>query len=85
MARRALAPRKNSCATLAKTKAAQQNIAMAAGLTTTPATSSDSSASSAAEVGIRKFRRALASVARRQAITGPMPLSSTSTSASGTV
>ena len=39
----------------------------------------------AAATGSAKFRRTLASVARRQAISGPMPLSSTSTSASGTV
>ncbi len=41
--------------------------------------------SSAHATGTRKLRRALASVARRQAITGPMPLSSTRISASGTV
>ena len=41
--------------------------------------------SAAAPSGSAKFRRALASVARRQAMTGPIPLSSTSTSASGTV
>ncbi|MDQ3849801.1 MAG: hypothetical protein M3296_04190 [Actinomycetota bacterium] len=39
----------------------------------------------AAATGTRKLRRALARVARRQATSGPMPLSSTSTRASGTV
>ena len=40
---------------------------------------------SAAAAGSRKLRRALAAVALRHAITGPIPLSSTSVIASGTV
>jgi hypothetical protein len=70
---------------LANTNAPQQNIAIANGFSRTPAASSTSRVSSADRAGIRKWRRALAKVARRQAITGPIPLSSTSTSASGTV
>ena len=70
---------------LPNTNAPQQNIAIANGFSCTPAASSTSSVRSASAAGARKWRRALARVARRQAITGPMPLSSTSTSASGTV
>ena len=70
---------------LPSTNAAAQNIAIANGLCETPAPSSATSATSARSAGATKLRLALASVARRQAITGPMPLSSTRTSASGTV
>ena len=57
----------------------------AVALPVTPKASRATSTTSAATVGHRKLRRALARVARRQAMTGPMPESRTSTSASGTV
>ena len=57
----------------------------AVALPVTPNASSATSTTRAPAVGHRKLRRALASVARRHAMTGPMPDSSTSTSASGTV
>ena len=70
---------------LPSAKAAQQNIASASGLESTPPSTSTTSTNSAHASGTRKLRRALASVARRQVITGPMPLSSTRISANGTV
>jgi hypothetical protein len=85
IARRARTPRKNSCPTLPSTNAAQQNIAIANGFCETPAANNRTSVSRAQRIGARKFLRALAKVARRQAITGPMPLSSTRIKASGTV
>ena len=69
----------------ASTKAAKTNIRTAVALSVTPAARSATSSASATAVGTRNVRRALAAVARRQAIAGPMPDSSTSTSASGTV
>ena len=57
----------------------------AAGRAPAPTASTRTSAARAATIGTRKLRRALAHVARRQAMTGPIPDSSTSRSASGTV
>ena len=86
IALRALTPRQYSWPTLPSTNAAQQNIAIASGLPVlTPAPSSATSVTSAASSGATKLRRALASVALRQAMTGPIPLSSTRIRASGTV
>ncbi len=52
-------------------------------LPVTPATRQTSSVTTAAPTGNAKLRRRFAAVARRHAISGPMPDSSTSTSASG--
>jgi hypothetical protein len=85
IARRADTPRASSWPTTATTKAANANIVTAATFSVAPKAMRSTSVSKAAATGHRKLRRALASVARRHAITGPMPDSSTSTSASGTV
>jgi hypothetical protein len=86
IARRARTPRQNSCPTTATTKAARQNIASAACRSATPpATSSTTSTAAAAADGKISARLRFAAVARRQAITGPSPDSSTRTSASGTM
>ncbi len=49
-----------------------------------PSSSASTSASAATAIGSVKLRRRLAAVARRQAISGPMPDSSTSRNVSGT-
>jgi hypothetical protein len=83
IARRARIPRHSSCPTVPNTKAAKENMSSAGIELVTPAASSPHSTTSAAVVGTAKVRRRFAGVARRQAIRGPMPDSSTSTSASG--
>ena len=70
---------------LPNTNAAQQNIAIANGFSAMPDQIRTTNVASATSTGTTKLRRALASVARRQAIAGPIPLSSTRISASGTV
>ena len=60
-------------------------MASASGLLPRPSAPSTASAATPASAGLSRLRRRFAAVARRQAITGPMPESSTSTSASGTV
>jgi hypothetical protein len=57
----------------------------AVALSVTPNATRATSTTRAPVTGQRKLRRALASVARRHAMTGPMPDSRTSISASGTV
>src|SRR3954453_10804545 len=84
--RRAEAPRQNSCATVASTKATRQNMSSEGMLSA--AFVNATSATSAANVnasGATTTRLSPDSVTRRQANMGPMPDSSTSTSASGTV
>jgi hypothetical protein len=83
IARRARTPRQYSCPTAAKTNAANENMISDVALLVTPATSSTASVPSAAPAGTANTLRRLAGVARRQAMTGPTPDSSTRTSASG--
>src|SRR5919204_4170590 len=85
-AARAFAPRQNSCTTTATTNAASTNIASdCQSLPACEKASSSTSPTAAAISGPWNTRRMPASVTRRQAITGPIPDKSTSTSASGTV
>ena len=58
---------------------------IASGCEPAPSTSATTAAAAAATSGTTKLRRRFAAFARRQAISGPIPDSSTSTSASGTV
>ena len=85
MARRARTPRTSSWPTEPATKAANANMHSASGFWATWTGSRATAHSAAHALGKRKLRRVLAAVARRQAITGPIPLSRTSIRASGTV
>src|SRR5687767_669007 len=67
------------------TNAAKVNMSSDVVLSVTPSATSTTTVASATAVGARNARRAFAGVARRQAMTGPMPDNSTSTNANGTV
>src|ERR671914_2963378 len=84
--RRAEAPRQNSCVTTDRTKATNENISSDGTLSAASVSaSSAASASAVASAGNRSTRRSELHVTRRQVSTGPIPASSTSTSASGVV
>jgi hypothetical protein len=85
IARRTRTPRTSSWPIDPSTNAAKANIASASGFCCTSIGSSATTVITAHTIGTMKLRRTLDAVARRHAITGPMPESSTSTSASGTV
>ena len=79
-------PRQNSWPMAAMAKNAPQKSTTVAGEEPIGTTVNAAIAmSAAAPTGTAKLRRALARVARRQGITGPIPESRTRTSASGTV
>src|SRR3954449_4375435 len=85
IARRAEAPRANSCATTATTNAANANMRIDGQLCVTAAATRTTQTATAAAIGQMKLRRTVLSVVRRHAATGPIPESRTSISASGTM
>ena len=83
IARRAPTPRHSSCPTAATTNAAKLNISSAGIEPVTPSAISSTATPAPTPTGSAKLRFRFAAVARRHAISGPIPESSTSTSASG--